>query len=948
VEVPVLLQYILAAALMQTNPAPRWEVPAGAPPRTGPLLFEVEGGMDILVPLGNRGLGGWTGSGAVLDGFPLCATQGVSFRPAAFRDTRTGAPLICFSDDDGVMHLVDVRGREARGWPVHLGSSPVTGVSALDLNDDGSFEFAEGTADGRLHLIGEDGGELPGWPVSTGSRVEHEPSQVPLGGGQGFAVAVALTSARAVLYSIDGMPLPGWPCNPGFAVDTAPVSADISGDGISDIVFATGDRRLNVVSLHAASVPGWPYYLKKRALGGSMSMGMVDPEAGGPQVAVSTSDSLVYLLDPDGRLAGTWRWPVRAEGLPTAPIITTASNGDGIVLVATSSGGIQAWDGQGNLVQSACFELGEGVIYAPAAGDIDGDGRTEVVVAGMAGRLAAFALSSTDPGPWPQAQADSRNSGSYGLSFLPVVEVGDMSGEHSGDVTIPYSVSGAHSTSLLVAYSMDAGYSWSTTVHYTASSGSLIWHSEDDIGRTDSQDCLVRVTPFGSSGPGIAGMTNVFHVDNNSPPRLYLGSPRRLPGGSLEMRYAVCDREGDVLQIQAQYSVDGGASWRTARLSGTTLEIDPWLYGEPFGWNPGSDVEQADSAMVWFRARAADADPGPWAVLPRLEADSSLSPIAQVVVPSTRSGGDIHLGVRMVAGAGREQEVAYEYSLDDGTTWSRAATDPVTAGLTGIYDAEVIWRSRSDAPGFDCDRALVRATGTDGLTGVAVASAPFHLDDNYPPSIEILSPTGHGVFDGLVPISFGISDPEGDQVMVGLQYRLSRSDEWQQARGLLENGPFGPSQYRSVIRWNSSADLAGLSQVQAEFRLVASDRDTTTSDPEGPLALRNTDLPSVMQALVFSMDEGAGQLTVRFELADPRNRPLDLSVSWSGDGGRTWRAATVTGSFAGLVSPGYAGDFQWHYRTDLGASGGQFLLRLTPLARDAAGPPRVLQIMPGY
>lgn len=903
--------------------------------------------MDIFVPMGNRGLGGWSGSGSRLDGFPLCVSAGVAFRPAGFHSEALGKTLVCFTDNDGMMHLVDRTGAESNGWPVDLGSGPVTGVSALDLDGNGEFELAVGTSDGLLHYLDQDGNELPGWPVSTGARLLWAPSQIPLGGGQGYAMVAALSSAKVTIYATDGQLLPGWPRNLGFAVDTSPACADVTGDGISDLVFATGDRKVNVLGLRGLPAAGWPYFLEKRALEGTASLGRVDPNAGGPQIAVSTSDSLVYLLDSDGSLAGTWRWPVRADGVPTSPIVTTDRNGDAIVLVATSSGTVQAWDGEGRPVAGAGFDLGEGILHAPAAGDIDGDGRIEVVVVGMAGKLASFDLSSPDPGPWPQVQADSRNSGSYGLAFLPVIEVGIVSGEYSGDVFIPYSMSGANTIGLTVAFSTDAGYSWSRTSNYSEGSGSITWHAAEDMGNLDSQNCLVRITPFGASGPGVAGVTNVFHVDNNTPPVLHLGDPLRMPGGLYRMLYAVEDREGDLVQIQAQFSVDGGSSWQTARLSGTTLEIDPWLYGEPFAWDPGDALDGIDSTLACFRARAADDDPGPWSVLRGLRADSSQAPIAQIIAPSSEAGGDIRLGVRMISAAGREQEVRYEFSTDNGATWRPASVIPKTEGLTGAYDVELIWQSRSDAPGVDCETAMVRAIGADTLPGVAVPSAPFHFDDNYAPSVEILSPTGHGVFDGLVPVSFSITDPEGDEIFLDLQYRLDRGSEWMTARGLLGSGPFGPTQYRSVLQWNSSADLIGVGQAEAEFRLLASDRDTTVSEPEGPVALRNSSLPSVVQALIYSVDEGSRQLTVRFELSDPRGRTLDISSSWSRDGGRTWESASVSGSVAGLRSPGYAGEIVWRYGTDMGGIEGQALLRLTPISGNVAGPPRILEAVVG-
>ncbi|NLP05659.1 hypothetical protein GX411_06890 [Candidatus Fermentibacteria bacterium] len=942
----MFLPLVHLSLLCSINSAPLWEVPAGAPARGAPLLVETSGGMSILLPLGDRGLAGFDGHGEPLPGFPVSTVEGVSFRPAGFVSS-SGRSLAAYVDDAGGAHLVDLSGAEQPGWPVSLGINPVTGVTALDLDLDGSMEIAVGTADSKIHLLDETGAEMPGWPVSPGARLEWQPAQVSMGGGESGAMVCLMGNAQATLLDMTGRTLPGWPVSPGFAFATPAVCADIDSDGLSDIIFATRDRRLHAFGTRGFEIRGWPVLTDARAVGGGLAVGPAGAAGGLPSVAVACEDSLVYLFDHDGSLAGAWRWPNRVDALPTSPIMACASTGVA-VMAAADDGTVHAWDAEGRYIESMEAMHGEGVQYAPAVGDIDGDGRIELVAAGRTGLVAAWRLPSTEEGPWPQQLSDSRNTGSYGLCFLSSAQIENLTGEFTGDVEVGYRIVGGTASGVSLAYSTDAGYSWKSASSFEDLGGRLIWHSREDIGSSDETDCLLRVTPLGGSGAGIAGISTIFHVDNNEPPVIYLSPPGQMPGGVFAITYAVDDPEADTIQLQAQFSRDGGASWQTAHLEGSTIFIEPWLYGSPVTWDYRSDTGMDDPDSLLFRMRAADEDPGPWSVLQGTSVATGRSQSGQVVAPVSEVSGGVRLWVRPAEVLQEDPGFEYEFSLDGGTTWSPATISPAEGGVGVPGQFDVVWESSVDAPGVDTRQARVRALDPSGtLEAVPVPSAPFHLDNNAAPSVSILSPGRYSVFEGLVPVRFLISDPEGDEVTVLVQYRMPGDTSWITASGVLANGPFGPAQYSGTLEWNSSADLPGGVQAEIELRLVAVDSDSASSPLAGPIALNNRTLPFTVQASLAENDASRGVATVRFELSDPENRPLSLAASWSGDGGRTWRAASVSGDVTGITGPAYLGRIEWDYVLDAGSEPARLLFRLTPVSGGVSGFPRTLELQTG-
>ncbi len=937
------MSFFTLVLLMSTAQVPEWEVQLPYTPMNGALLAERgDGAMAIFVPMGDHGLGGWDGDGAALPGFPVAADEGVTKRPAGCR-TPEGRDLVVFPDNEGSVHAVYHDGSEAPGWPVFVGPSIVSGVSVVDLDDDGEPEVAFGTADARVHLLELDGSNADGWPATLPAQLQWQPSQLSLGGGYGYGLVCGLVSTDVYVLAPDGSVLPGWPVDTGYSSGSVPVTGDIDADGLGDVVVATYNGRLYAVRSSGSRLDGWPFFLDDRTTRGPVAIGRLDPDIEGLQVAVSTVDSTVTLIDGDGSLAGTWRWPNRIGGRPTAPIIARTHYGMAVI-VGCSDGLVYAWNAEGRSLEGYPADLGQSMAHPPAAGDVDGDGHLELVVMGRSGRLAAWTLSGlgSSPGPWPQAMSDQGNCGCFGSSFLPRATAGALTGEQSGNVVLPYEISDGGATGVTLAYSTNAGFTWTETPHFADRGGEVVWYSEEDLPGTDVYECMLKMTPYQTQGPGVSAISNIFHLDNNIPPSVYLSNPEEVSDGKFSIHYAVEDPEGDVIQLQAQYSTDG-ETWHNAHLRGSTVEIEPWFYGEPFTWYAVEDLGNADIEGISLRVRGADADPGPWSVITDIHLDTDRLPSGQVLAPSEEVGGDVELGVRLSDPEEDPLEVSYEYSTDGGSNWHPATVIGSSEPVVGTHQYEITWASEADLPEYDGIRVRFRVVPRDLETGIAVPSAPFHVDNNEPPSVEVLSPGDWDSFSGRVPISLSITDGESDNVQVGLQYRISGTDSWIRADGLDARSSYPPSAYRSVINWNSTEDVPELEGVELYLRVSASDGDTTFSDVVGPISVDNSRVPSVMHASLREVDTDARLAYVTYELADPRERTLDLRVTYSIDEGETWSEATVAGDLLGRHPSSYEGEVEWHYSLDLGGRSGGVLLKLTPSSGTVLGTPRTIE-----
>jgi hypothetical protein len=724
------------------------------------------------------------------------------------------------------------------------------------------------------------------------------------------------------------------------------VSGDINGDGQSDVVFASQDGKVHLFSLIGEEQDGWPFYMDARPVPGAIAIGLVEQNLQLPQIAVASIDSTVYLLNGDGSLAGAWRWPNHTDSRPSQPVITRT--GDGAAVVVTSvNGSVYAWNGSGRRINGFPIEIPGGSAFLPVAGDMDGDGTMELIVIEAGGVVSAYQLSTRTSTQcmWPLPLGDQYNSGCYGSDFLPVAEVEQLSGEFSGSVSISYSVSVSNYTGISVNYSTDAGYSWSETRNYAERTGAITWHSDRDLPFLDRGRCLLRITPYSEFGPGESGTSGLLHIDNNRPPEILMEPPIMIDDSRYLLGYTVEDREGDTVQLQAQFSVDNGNSWQTMHLSGNSIEIEPWFYGEPVTWNAVRDIGHADIDNIKVRIRAADSDPGPWYFIDGLHIDTDRLPSAQIIAPSGEAQGRIVFGVRLSDPERNRLDIAYQYSTDGGFSWHPATVVEAEQAGAGRYDFEIIWESQTDLPGFDGNQVKLQALPSDLNTGIAVPSAPFHLDNNLPPSTRITSPSVYDVFRGVVPVNFSLTDTEGDDISVGLEYRLHRVDDlWHMAQGIVSKGPFGQARYNTMLNWNSSVDLPGVSRLDVDIRLVAIDGDSVRSEEIGPITLENTNIPEVIRSTVADMDTGTKVVSIAFELGDPDNRTIDLAIDYSIDNGETWRQATISGNATGLRPRSYSNTFIWHYGTDIMGTRGVVLLRITPVYQGSnLGRPRFIQ-----
>lgn len=347
------------------------------------------------------------------------------------------AVLATVAPDPAVASLSDGAAR----WSVSVpgGRFHWSSPAIADIDGDGTSDVVVGGLDGRVHAYDAEGAALTGWPApaivsGAASAVASSPAVGDLDGDGVNEVVVGVGSLEVVnqhggivVLNRNGTRrcafqtgdrfnqwTGGGPDGFSDGVFNAPALGDVTGDGRPEIVFGSWDHQIRVVNSacqQLAVFENTDTVWSSPALFDSNGDGRAEIYIGGDASTDGTSHSggffraLRYSGGP--QLAQLWV-RLSSESFQSKPVVGDI-NGDGRLEVVTGSGRFYCVT-QGRCGDSTkvwAFDLATGgdvagwprsarydtFLTSPALGDVNADGRTDVVIGsfrGGNGAVAAF------------------------------------------------------------------------------------------------------------------------------------------------------------------------------------------------------------------------------------------------------------------------------------------------------------------------------------------------------------------------------------------------------------------------------------------------------------------------------------------------------------------------------------------------------------------------------
>ncbi|MDP9402319.1 MAG: VCBS repeat-containing protein, partial [Actinomycetota bacterium] len=285
-------------------------------------------------------------------------------------------------------------------WSVDLPGAAVRESSPLAVDlDGGGLDVVFGAHDGKVYALhGSDGSGVGGWPRQTSHAINSSPAAADTDGDSrpevfvGSGVGSHGQCSGGAMYSFehDGNQRFRFQGSdqtcPSQAIHSSPALGDINRDSSSDVTFGALGLQMYSLSQSGTLNPGWPYYTD-------------DTVFSTPALADVNGDGQTDVI-------------VGGDSTPGPPI-----DHRGGLVRAISGGGQTLWE----------FRVNEIVRSSPAVGDIDGDGRPEIVfgtgdfwvrqAGGASDATKVFALNPNGSLKWV------RETGGYTLASPTLADI---------------------------------------------------------------------------------------------------------------------------------------------------------------------------------------------------------------------------------------------------------------------------------------------------------------------------------------------------------------------------------------------------------------------------------------------------------------------------------------------------------------------------------------------
>ncbi len=407
---------------------------------------------------------------------------------------------------------------------------------------------------------------------------------------------------------------------------------------------------------------------------------------------------------------------------------------------------------------------------------------------------------------------------------------------------------------------------WASLVTDMPDNGFYLW----DTNRHPDGDYELRIIVSDGQYSATATLSRAVTISNgkNHAPYVALLSPRggELWSGLREIAWQAWDREGGPITATLYLSTDGGEQWsmlasldaRAARYVWDTRQIQP-------GRACLARIIVSDGLTT-----SQDVSSGVFYVTNR----QSYPPHARFISPDS-SGKLLHGNTISWIAEDPDDDmlrVALEISDDDGMTWRTLGNDLLSMGsyqldMTALK-AELAYR--------------LRLRVSDGMYSLQTLSVPFELKraGAQPPSLKILAPRGGERWAGKQEVRWQATDPSGQGIRADVDLSRDGGRNWTSiVKGQRDSGSY-------------ALDTTLVPNGIYLLRVTVDNGQARSAQVSDPFFIENAGCNTPVVSIIDPRqgDIWWGTREVRWRAVDVDGDILSLSLDYSVDMGRTWRA----------------------------------------------------------
>lgn len=366
-----------------------------------PKLFDIDGNGKLETFIGSldKKFYVYNSDGNVLNGFPI-TTNGEIKSSAAIHKDASNNVYIAFANDAGEIYLVDENGQNYTGFPKSTTYSIKSSPVFADLFGNNTKQLIVFAGDGNIYAYNTDGNPVAGFPKRIQNTVDQfgniiimpTPTVYDLNGDGNKEIIAGTVDSTVVFMRNNGnsfaqtLKLDG-------GIFSSPTITKI--DGQIQIIIATSNG-----TIYRINSDGTINSSKKIAKEFISTPVVADiDENGSLEILAASLEGKVYSLNAS-TLQTNWERPIGQDIVGSLLMADISGNGQLDLIVPVKGGYIVGFNKNGYVIDTttmyAMAPFDSWLISTPAIGDIDGNGKLDVVAASYDKTIKSFEMPNTN------------------------------------------------------------------------------------------------------------------------------------------------------------------------------------------------------------------------------------------------------------------------------------------------------------------------------------------------------------------------------------------------------------------------------------------------------------------------------------------------------------------------------------------------------------------------
>ena len=323
------------------------------------------------------------------DGFPIPSTDKITGESVAVKDIDKDGINEIILISDTFLEVYKANGDVQDGFPADLGEKTakdfhvVSSPSIGDLDLDGKDEIIVSDMSGYIHAFSSNGEELSGFPVKIAKFLKTSPTLEDIDNDRKLEIIIGTADRKLFVLENNGKIKKGFPKKFNNSINTNVSVGDLNLDGSVDLVFGVGGS-VYAVNSNGKLLKGFPFRTNFKI---SSQPVLADLDGNGKfEVIVGSQDFNIYAISNKGKLLKGFPFKTNYRIYGSPAIADIDSDNDLEIVIGSNrigsdaKGEIFVIDSKGKSLKGFPIGLKGNIHSSPVIGDLDSDGRQEIVI----------------------------------------------------------------------------------------------------------------------------------------------------------------------------------------------------------------------------------------------------------------------------------------------------------------------------------------------------------------------------------------------------------------------------------------------------------------------------------------------------------------------------------------------------------------------------------------